>query len=157
MKRIFVLFCILLASCSGGSQYPMDTSYSEDAETANEIAEGRAEAEQCESDPCCQDARHGVPWEYSRCNPSSINPIDEIEREREFDSDFEEGYCDGGCTYHKEGCDIKGNIGYESGEKIYHLPGQEFYNETTINPGYGERWFCTEEEAIANGWRKAFN
>jgi len=65
--------------------------------------------------------------------------------------------CPDGCTYHKDGCDIKGNISYNSGEKIYHLPGQDYYSETVINSKYGERWFCTEEEAIDNGWRKAWD
>ena len=53
-----------------------------------------------------------------------------------------------------EVCNIKGNINY-SGEKIYHVPGQEYYNSTEINEEYGERWFCTEEEARAAGWRKS--
>ncbi len=65
--------------------------------------------------------------------------------------------CPYGCTSHKLGCDIKGNISINSNEKIYHVPGQNFYNETKISPQYGERWFCTEQEAIANGWRKALN
>jgi hypothetical protein len=63
--------------------------------------------------------------------------------------------CASGCTEHKSGCDIKGNISVDSGEKIYHVPGQTYYSETKISPEYGERWFCTEAEAIANGWRKA--
>jgi hypothetical protein len=62
--------------------------------------------------------------------------------------------CPDGCVIHISGCDIKGNIKYESTEKIYHLPGMAYYDETTINPDYGERWFCTEDEAISNGWRK---
>ncbi|WP_086469658.1 hypothetical protein [Devosia lucknowensis] len=52
-------------------------------------------------------------------------------------------------------CDIKGNISVNTGERIYHVPGQEFYAETTIRPEYGERWFCSEAEARAAGWRKA--
>ena len=64
--------------------------------------------------------------------------------------------CPYGCTFQKDGCDIKGNISFDTNEKIYHIPGQEFYSETTINPDYGERWFCTENEAIANGWRKSY-
>ena len=64
--------------------------------------------------------------------------------------------CPYGCTQRSPGCDIKGNIGYESGEKIYHLPGGDFYSNTTISPDYGERWFCTEAEAEANGWRKSY-
>jgi hypothetical protein len=63
--------------------------------------------------------------------------------------------CPYGCTYHQAGCDIKGNISFDEGEKIYHLPGGEFYDATVINPDYGERWFCTEQEAINNGWRKS--
>jgi hypothetical protein len=46
-------------------------------------------------------------------------------------------------------------IFYNTGEKIYHLPGKKYYNETKISPEYGERWFCTGAEARANGWRKS--
>ncbi|ABC90804.1 hypothetical conserved protein [Rhizobium etli CFN 42] len=53
------------------------------------------------------------------------------------------------------GCNIKGNISIGSGERIYHMPGQEFYLETRISPQYGERWFCSEAEARAAGWRRA--
>ena len=51
-------------------------------------------------------------------------------------------------------CVIKGNIS-SNGEKIYHMPGQRYYDKTIINESYGERWFCTEEEAVAAGWRKS--
>ena len=64
--------------------------------------------------------------------------------------------CQYGCKAHLEGCDIKGNISFSTKEKIYHMPGQEYYVQTVITPMSGERWFCTEEEAIANGWRKAY-
>jgi hypothetical protein len=50
---------------------------------------------------------------------------------------------------------VKGNISFETGERIYHVPGQKFYDETYINPRKGERWFCSEEEARAAGWRKS--
>ena len=51
-------------------------------------------------------------------------------------------------------CLIKGNIN-SKGEKIYHVPGQQYYNDTKIEENKGERWFCTEAEAIAAGWRKS--
>ena len=51
-------------------------------------------------------------------------------------------------------CAIKGNIS-SSGERIYHVPGQLYYYATKISVGKGERWFCTEQEAIRSGWRKA--
>ncbi|WP_246685785.1 thermonuclease family protein [Mesorhizobium sp. B2-4-6] len=53
------------------------------------------------------------------------------------------------------GCDIKGNISMNTGERIYHVPGQEHYDETVISTGKGERWFCSEDDARAAGWRKA--
>jgi hypothetical protein len=51
-------------------------------------------------------------------------------------------------------CLIKGNIS-SSGERIYHVPGQRYYNKTLINLSKRERWFCTEQEAVSAGWRKA--
>lgn len=53
------------------------------------------------------------------------------------------------------GCSIKGNISYSTGEKIYHVPGQQNYDDTVIDTSKGESWFCTESEAVAAGWRKA--
>jgi Staphylococcal nuclease homologue len=51
-------------------------------------------------------------------------------------------------------CSIKGNIS-RSGERIYHVPGGTFYDRTKIDEGAGERWFCSEEEAVAAGWRRS--
>ena len=48
---------------------------------------------------------------------------------------------------------IKGNISTSSGEKIYHVPGGGFYEQTVIDEAAGERWFCTQSEAVAAGWR----
>ena len=47
------------------------------------------------------------------------------------------------------GCSIKGNISKNTGERIYHTPGQEYYAQTRINSG--ERWFCSEADARAAG------
>lgn len=54
-----------------------------------------------------------------------------------------------------QNCVIKGNISYRTGEKIYHLPGQKYYNATVISREHGERWFCSESAAKNAGWRKA--
>lgn len=51
-------------------------------------------------------------------------------------------------------CLIKGNIG-SGGDRIYHLPGGRFYNQTRIDESKGERWFCTEADARAAGWRRS--
>ena len=58
----------------------------------------------------------------------------------------------GGQEGTPEGCNIKGNIN-SKGDKIYHAPGTQSYGATKINESKGERWFCSEEEAIAAGWR----
>ncbi len=53
-------------------------------------------------------------------------------------------------------CNIKGNIN-KKGEKIYHIKSCDYYYETKINKSNGERWFCSEDEALDAGWRKALN
>jgi hypothetical protein len=53
------------------------------------------------------------------------------------------------------GCGIKGNINATTGERIYHMPGQKYYFQSRINWLDGERWFCSELDARAAGWRKA--
>lgn len=53
-----------------------------------------------------------------------------------------------------QGCQIKGNISAK-GERIFHVPGQRDYDKTMITEGAGERWFCSEQEALDAGWRKA--
>ncbi len=53
------------------------------------------------------------------------------------------------------GCTIKGNISMNTGERIYHVPGQRYYGQTTISSTHGERWFCSEAEARRAGWRKS--
>jgi len=50
---------------------------------------------------------------------------------------------------------IKGNISKTTGEKIYHVPGGEFYDKTVIDEAAGERWFCTEQEALEASWRRS--
>ncbi|QEN84734.1 hypothetical protein FZC33_00095 [Labrys sp. KNU-23] len=51
-------------------------------------------------------------------------------------------------------CNIKGNISV-SGERIYHVPGQKYYTKTVITSRTGERWFCSEADARAAGWRRS--
>ncbi len=51
-------------------------------------------------------------------------------------------------------CLIKGNIG-KGGKKIFHVPGGRWYKLTKIDESRGERWFCTEKEAVQAGWRKS--
>lgn len=50
-------------------------------------------------------------------------------------------------------CRIKGNISKNG--RIFHVPGQAFYEQTGINPARGERWFCSTAQALRAGWRAA--
>ena len=52
-------------------------------------------------------------------------------------------------------CPIKGNIN-RKGEKIYHAPWSRSYERTRVDETKGERWFCTESEALAAGWRAPY-
>lgn len=52
----------------------------------------------------------------------------------------------------RDGCYVKGNISAD-GERIYHTPGSASYDNTGIDESQGERWFCSEAEARAAGWR----
>ena len=61
---------------------------------------------------------------------------------------------DAGGSGSSGNCRIKGNVS-RSGERIYHVPGAQHYERTRISTGKGERWFCSEGEARAAGWRKA--
>jgi hypothetical protein len=65
------------------------------------------------------------------------------------------GSCPTGCTEQGNGCVIKRNISSKTGEKTYYLQGDPGYDLVIIDPDYGERWFCTEAEAQANGWRRS--
>ncbi|MFK7891000.1 MAG: thermonuclease family protein [Granulosicoccus sp.] len=49
-------------------------------------------------------------------------------------------------------CPVKGNIN-RKGERIYHAPWSRSYAKTEIDTSKAERWFCSEAEALAAGWR----
>ncbi|WP_312403764.1 thermonuclease family protein [Rhizobium sp.] len=49
------------------------------------------------------------------------------------------------------GCPIKGNI--SSNGHIYHAPWSPWYTKTKVSVEKGEKWFCSEREAIDAGWR----
>jgi endonuclease YncB( thermonuclease family) len=50
-----------------------------------------------------------------------------------------------------QGCAIKGNV--TANGKIYHMPWSPWYAQIRMDPGRGRRWFCSEAEALAAGWR----
>lgn len=89
--------------------------------------------------------RFAAPWDWRQ---GQRRPLDQDEREAVVGAV--------GRTAASEigECRIKGNIS-SSGERIYHLPGGEYYNATIVNEAAGERWFCSESAARAAGWRRS--
>jgi len=53
-----------------------------------------------------------------------------------------------------EGCPIKGNISKNG--HIYHAPWSPWYKRTKVSVNKGERWFCSEAEALKAGWRAPY-
>jgi endonuclease YncB( thermonuclease family) len=53
-----------------------------------------------------------------------------------------------------QGCAIKGNVSGHG--RIYHMPWSPWYAQVRLDKGRGERWFCSEAEAQAAGWRPAY-
>jgi len=52
------------------------------------------------------------------------------------------------------GCAIKGNVTHD-GRRIYHPPWGRDYSKVKMDLTQGKRWFCSEREADAAGWRPA--
>ena len=52
------------------------------------------------------------------------------------------------------GCPIKGNI--SDNGRIYHAPWSPWYSRTKVSTNKGERWFCSEAEALEAGWRAPY-
>jgi len=52
-------------------------------------------------------------------------------------------------------CVIKGNVSKSGYGKVYFLPGCADYQRTKIDFEKGDMYFCTEQEAIAAGFRKS--
>ncbi len=101
------------------------------------LAYRRFSADYVEAETSAQRARKGVwrgdfilPWDWRRGKRLSSN------------------------ANQPRACLIKGNIG-RRGARIYHIPGGQYYARTRIDPSKGERWFCSETEARAAGWRRS--
>lgn len=60
---------------------------------------------------------------------------------------------DGQAAFAPAGCAIKGNVSRHG--RIYHMPWSRFYGRVRLDTGRGERWFCSEGEALGAGWRPA--
>ena len=50
-------------------------------------------------------------------------------------------------------CLIKGNI--RESLKTYYTPDCQYYKQVIVNTAFGDRWFCSVEEAVKAGFEKA--
>ena len=50
---------------------------------------------------------------------------------------------------------IKGNVDSRTSLHVFHVPGGFFYATTLISEADGDRWFCTEAEALEAGWKRS--
>lgn len=145
---------VISYSCSTNGSDPESSEYPNAPSFQNEYNDDMSEIDPrmltAESDPCL---RYGACGDLSEPDDSYFEDLYEEEQSSYTGNGSS---CPTGCTSYISGCEIKGNISFESGEKIYHVPGQKYYSSTSIDPANGERWFCTEAEARANGWRKSY-
>jgi endonuclease YncB( thermonuclease family) len=65
--------------------------------------------------------------------------------------DYRKGRWQTAETTAPDGCAIKGNISDQG--RIYHMPWSPWYARVRIDKASGEKWFCSETEATAAGWR----
>ena len=58
-----------------------------------------------------------------------------------------------GCRRAPDGCPIKGQVTASS--RTYVLPWSPDYERARVQSTRGERWFCSEQEAVAAGFKAA--
>jgi micrococcal nuclease len=125
------------------STYPPDVKYQDRILAAQQAARNANRGLWAD----CQTSAPVLPAATATTIPAVTAPASQ--------SQAQPGQCAQGCPSPPPGCVIKGNISTSTKEKIYHVPGQQNYDDTIIDPSLGERWFCTAAEAQANGWRAA--
>ena len=52
-------------------------------------------------------------------------------------------------------CNLKGNYDADSNRNIYYFPGCAQYEFTIVEKDEGEKWFCSEKEALAAGYLRS--
>ncbi|OGG03703.1 hypothetical protein A2W14_03995 [Candidatus Gottesmanbacteria bacterium RBG_16_37_8] len=89
---------------------------------------------------------------YYRTSPGSIGEI--LNKAGDEARNNKRGVYSQKCTQRKNAanpsCSIKGNT---RNGKIYYVPQCGFYDQVEVQLYLGDRWFCTEKEAIKSGFR----
>lgn len=90
---------------------------------------------------------------YYRTSPGTIGET--LKKATDEARENKKGIFSEKCTQTKNtnnpDCDIKGNA---RSDKIYYKPDCGFYNQVIVQLYLGDRWFCSEKEAIEAGYRK---
>ena len=93
-----------------------------------------------------------IPYRYAELTPT-VAPDEEVVTGELPPLPGEEGVDEPDIAPPDPACDfVKANINAK-GEKIAHVPGDPNYNQVLIDESKGEKFFCTLEEAVAEGWR----
>ena len=50
---------------------------------------------------------------------------------------------------------IKAIVETRTGERVYHVPGGLSYSGAVVDVSNGDGWFCTEGQAVADGWKRS--
>lgn len=103
--------------------------------------------------------RKGFAWAFVKYSRSYVEEEKEAraervgiwQREAEPAWDYRKKRWNGAQTTAPRGCAIKGNV--SANGRIYHMPWSRWYAKVRLDPARGERWFCSEAEALAAGWR----
>jgi endonuclease YncB( thermonuclease family) len=103
--------------------------------------------------------REGLAWAFVRYSRTYVREEAQAREERvgvwqgaaEAPWDFRAKRWAGAEIGAPRGCAIKGNVSAHG--RIYHMPWSPWYGEVKIEAAKGERWFCSEAEALAAGWR----
>lgn len=96
-------------------------------------------------------------WGRIHYNPSSQK--EKMKAAYKFAQENKRGIFGMGCTDAEPvdpNCRIKGNIDEDKQKKSYHLPDCRDYDRVVIDRDRGEEFFCSEKEAQAAGFAKAY-
>lgn len=133
---IIILLIILLASCFNGDK---GTTKKEDAkakETVTTKQEDERKQEELKKQQEEQQKQEELKKQQEQQSQTNKKDTASTSHSKTNQSSEQSGTCN-----------IKGNKN-SKGEKIYHMPGQQFYDKTNA-----EEMFCSEAEAKAAGYR----
>ena len=107
--------------------------------------------------------RRGLAWAFTRYSQTYVGIEAEARRQRvgiwsgtaqpAWEYRTEAWHAAEAGTEPPKGCPIKGNV--TANGRIYHLPWSPWYAKIRMDESKGKRWFCSEAEALAAGWRPA--